>query len=351
MRLTLVNVSKSWHEFQLSKINLEIYDKEYFVLLGPTGAGKTLLLETIMGFHTLDSGLILIDGNKINDLKSWERNIAYLPQTSNISSEMTVRENIEYGLKRRQIAEKWKKAVDGIMRVMGLKAIQDRKALHLSGGEKRKVALARALILEPSVILLDEPLSNIDEEKKKELQRDIKMIHNYLDLTVIHVTHDKQEAYSLADRIGIIKKGEILQVGQPQDIWSHPNSREIASFMGYENIYRGELVSQGNDYSKIKIGNEIIKVLGCHNEKKFYALIGNYDIELSRDYHKGINDNVLSGRVKEIIDMGSIIKVIIDIGVEVKVTMTEKVFRESSIETGEKTWLKINSSDIKVIPF
>ncbi len=284
-------------------------------------------------------------------MKTWEVNIAYLPQTSNVSSEMTVRENIEYGLKQRQLADRWQKAVDGIMAVMGLDAIQDRKALHLSGGERRKVALARALILEPSVILLDEPLSNIDEEKKKDLQSDLKMIHKYLGLTVIHVTHDKEEAYNLADRVGIMKKGEILQVGEPGEVWSNPNSIEVASFLGYENIYLADVLSKGNGYSRIKIGNEILKIPGYFDEEKLHALIGDHDIELSRSYHKGADDNILSGVVKEIIDFGSIIRVLVDIGVDINVWIAKKNFRNLSLERGEKIWVKFKAEDVKVIPF
>jgi ABC-type Fe3+/spermidine/putrescine transport system ATPase subunit len=350
VKITLKEVSKAWPRFKLKDINLEVRDGEYFVLLGPTGSGKTLLLETLMGFHNPHSGDILIDDEKLGDIKAWENEIVYLPQISNISYEMTVRQNIEYVLDRREITDRWKRAVDGIITVMGLSDIEDRPAVYLSGGERRKVSLARALILEPQAVLLDEPLNNIDEEKKRELQKDLQMIHEYLNLTVIHVTHDRFEAYSLADRMGLMKNGRILQVGTPKEIWYSPNNRDIASFIGYENIIETELIERRQGHIDVSMDSKKIRVLGEFEGKKFNALIWNQDITISRNYYKKINENLLGGEITEIIDLGSLVEITTDIGVPIKSTMGKREFKEKSLKIGEQVWLNIKPEDITLIP-
>lgn len=350
VKLRLEGVSKSWEDFHLKDIDLEVGDGEYFVLLGPTGAGKTLLLETIMGYHKLDSGIIKIDGRNLSEIPPTDRNIGYVPQTPSLSMEMTVRENMEYSLERRNIAERWSQAVDGILKVMGLKNIEDRKALYLSGGERRKLALARVLITQPDAILLDEPLSSIDAGKKMQLQDDLKMIHNYLDITAIHVTHDKQEAYSLGERMGIMINGTLLQTGNPNQIYSQPKTKEVAEFLGYENIYRAELIGSWDAYIKADIGSNIVKVKQSERVDTFHAIIWNHDIKYSKAYYKDMETNTFEGKVKEVRDQGSLVTIIADIGVEIRSTVLKSTYNRTPIKEGDNAYFSFNAEDMKIIP-
>ncbi len=350
VKLTLEGVSKSWPGFQLKDIDLEIGDGEYFILLGPTGAGKTLLLETIMGYHTLDSGRILFDDKDITKTKPEDRNIGYVPQTPSLSQDMTVRENIEYGLRMKRKADKWKKAVDGIMEMMEITELEKRLALTLSGGEKRKVSLARALILEPAAILLDEPLSSIDEEKKRSLQEDLHMIHRYLDLSVIHVTHDRLEAYSMAQKMGVMNEGEIIQVGTPREIYSDPRDESVAKFIGYENIYGAKLVSQGGGCTKVDLGPHVIKAVGEPEGEDFLAVVRNDDVTLSFNYFSGMEDNPMLGTITDVLNQGAIVTVSADVGLPLKATILRRQYNQLPVEPGDRVWFTFKAGDVKLIP-
>jgi ABC-type Fe3+/spermidine/putrescine transport system ATPase subunit len=350
VKLTLRGVSKSWSGFQLKDIDLEVGGGEYFVLLGPTGAGKTLLLEAIMGYHNLDNGKILLDEFDITETKPFERNIGYVPQTPSLSLEMTVRDNIEYGLKRRGFAERYSHAIDGVMKVMGLSEMEDRLALFLSGGERRKLALARVLILEPDALLLDEPLSSIDEKKKRDMEEDLKMIQRYLDLTVIHVTHDQFEAYNLADRLGVMDRGEIIQVGTPVDVYSRPINRVVASFIGYENIFDAKLVSRVSGYTLIDLGSCVLKAKQDLEGEDFLAFFQSHDIKLSKNYFKGLDDNTILGTVTEVLDRGILVTVTADIGVPIKATLLKSTYRDLPVKEGEKVYVNLRADDVKLIP-
>ncbi|MFP3952080.1 MAG: ATP-binding cassette domain-containing protein [Candidatus Bathyarchaeia archaeon] len=350
VKLRLEGVSKSWEDFHLRQIEMEVDNGEYFVLLGPTGAGKTLLLETIMGYHTPDSGRITLNGRDLSEMPPSERNIGYVPQTPSLSMDMTVRENMEYSLKRRRIAEKWNIAVNGILQVMGLKEIEDRKALYLSGGERRKLALARVLITEPDAILLDEPLNSIDAGKKMQLQNDLQMIHRYLDLTVIHVTHDKQEAYSLGERMGIMINGALLQTGEPENIYSQPNSREVAEFLGYENIYEVKVRGRLDSYTKVDLGSNSVNVKQDAEGERYHAIIWNHDVQYSTNYYRDINTNTLQGVVEEVQDRGPLVTVVADIGVTIRSTVLKSTYNQTPIKKGDKAYFSFKAEDVKLIP-
>ena len=240
-RLELRSVYKDFGGFKLDNVNLSLEAGEYFVLVGPTGSGKTLLLETVNGFHSVDYGIVEFDGRDITDLPPSKRSVGYVPQTPNLNDSQTVRENIEFTVRLRHLPGDWTREVKGIIAMMSLGAMEDKLALNLSGGERRKVALARAIILKPDLLLLDEPLSSLDVSSKHALRDEISMIHRYLGCTVIHVTHNQQEALGLATRMGVMRRGTIVKTGTVEEVFDDPMDEYAARFLGYENIYPAEV--------------------------------------------------------------------------------------------------------------
>lgn len=348
-RLSLRGVSKTYPGFELRDIDLEVGEGEYFVLLGPTGAGKTLLLETIMGFHPVDEGRILLDGRDITSTAPGERDMGYVPQSPTISPGMTVRENIEFALRRREQDERWERAIDGIIDLMSLGEKEDHRAATLSGGERRKTALARALITQPSTLILDEPLQGIDERARRSLVEDLRRIHGYLGLTIIHVTHGLGEAFALAGRVGVMMGGRLAQTGSPEEIYNHPSDEAVAKFVGYENIYPARLVRSGEGHSVVSVGGMEVKTSETPRRSRVLVAIRNEDIDVSRDYFSRIDDNTVEGTVHGILDHGPTATITADAGATMKTSVSKRVLRDLAIEAGDRVWLTFNARSVRII--
>ena len=346
-KLSLQKVSKDWGRFQLKNINLTIKEGEYFVLIGPTGSGKTLLLETILGFHELDSGKILHNRIDITDHSPSERNIGYVPQMPALSPQLTVRENIEFILKRLGLLESHRRLVDGIVEMMSLKELEKRKTLHLSGGEKRKVALARALVLEPKTILLDEPFNNLDITMKQELREELRLIHSYLDLTVIHVTHDQSEALNLANRIGVINNGRIVNVGTVDEVFSNPKDVYAARFLGYQNIYDSKLFENTNSFSKMRIGNVTLRATSPPSRKKGFIAVHSDEISVSKQTPRNSNENIFLGSVSDYHTLGSIVTLHVDVGIPLIISLPRRRFNDLNLNRDEKIWISFSTDAVK----
>lgn len=206
--LRIDGISKSWTEFSLKDISLEIQKDEYFVILGPTGSGKTLLLEVLAGFHQPDAGRVEFNRDDYTDLPPNERNFGFVYQDYVLFPHMKVRGNIAYGLKVRK-AEDIEEKVEEMARAVGVDHLLDRQPLNLSGGEQQRVAMARALVLRPDVLLLDEPYAGLDRQTSAALRNMVKEIHNQYGGIVVHVTHDQEEAVILGDRVAVMREGTI----------------------------------------------------------------------------------------------------------------------------------------------
>jgi molybdate/tungstate transport system ATP-binding protein len=239
--LRLENVSKDWREFKLRNISFEVKRGEYFILLGHSGAGKTLLLELIAGIHRPDSGRIYLEGEDITERPPEKRSIAYMPQNYALFPHLSVYDNIAYGLKLRKFKrDEIREIVNELSEVLGISHLLHRNPKTLSGGEQQRVALARALAIKPKLLLLDEPFSNLDMATRFRLIEEMKKWHKELGFTAIHVTHSFDEAMALGDRIGVMVNGKVEQVGRCEDVFSEPKSVEIAEFLGY-NVLRGSI--------------------------------------------------------------------------------------------------------------
>jgi len=229
--------------FHLHSINLEVRTGEYYVLLGPSGVGKTVILESIAGIHKQLEGKIVIDGKDVSFAPPEARDIAFVPQDLALFPHLKVIENILFGAKIRNVPMKtYQPLLDDLLELLHISHRLSAFPGTLSGGEKQRVALARALITMPKIILLDEPMSALDPPIRRHLQRTLKELHKHFGVTILHVTHNQEEAFVLGDIISILVNGSIVQTGKRNRVYFFPETKEIARFTGMENIFRGKVV-------------------------------------------------------------------------------------------------------------
>lgn len=230
----------------IEDLSLDIKGGEFFTLLGPSGCGKTTLLRMIAGFNTIEGGDFYLGDRRINTLDPSKRNIGMVFQNYAIFPHLTVRQNVEFGLKARKMpADKIKKETDEFLKLMQIEEFAERIPERLSGGQQQRVALARALVIRPDILLMDEPLSNLDAKLRLEMRTVIRDIQNQLKITTVYVTHDQEEAMAISDRIAVMKDGVIQQIGSPRQLYQRPTNTFVASFIGRTNILQAKLVCEG----------------------------------------------------------------------------------------------------------
>ena len=227
-------------------LSLDIREGEFFTLLGPSGCGKTTLLRMIAGFNSIEGGDFFFGEKRINDLDPAKRNIGMVFQNYAIFPHYTVRKNVEFGLKNKKFPkDKIKTQSEKFMKLMQIDQYADRMPERLSGGQQQRVALARALCIEPDVLLMDEPLSNLDAKLRVEMRTVIKNIQHNVGITTVYVTHDQEEAMAVSDRIAVMNAGVIQHVGTPKSIYQRPANLFVATFIGRSNVIKGKLVVDG----------------------------------------------------------------------------------------------------------
>jgi molybdate/tungstate transport system ATP-binding protein len=349
MGLELENISKSWREFELKNIDIHVENGDYFILLGPTGAGKTLLLETIMGFHKPDKGTIFLDGVDITDLPPEKRNIGYVSQKCVLFSHMNVRQNVEFGLKMRG-TEKTERhqAVNQILDFMGLMSLENRLPATLSGGEKQKVAIARVLVTKPKTILLDEPLTGIDAEAARELKNELKQLGRS-GKTVMHVTHNQIEGFSLCNKIAVMKSGRIVQIGKPKEIFMKPRTYFVANFLGYENVFKTQIVEKQGSVSLVSAKGVKLKVSKEVTAPECIIAIRPEDITVHFSQIRNNDLNVLKGTITEFADQGATVSLTVDAALTFRTIISKRFFIEKNLEIGQNVWLSFKTSSIKII--
>lgn len=342
-RLSLRNISKDFDGFQIRDLSITVEPGEYLVIVGPTGAGKSLLLETIQGFHRLDEGDIILNDADVTLLPQSQRRIAYVPQNPYFPPQSTVTQILEYGADSSQDGSSM--MLEGLTRMMHLDGYLDRQVVSLSGGEKRKLALAKALMGQPLILLLDEPLSNLDTVSKNVLREELTAVHRYLDLTVVHVTHDQTEALTLADRIAVVRNGSLVTVGTVEEVYDDPVDEYAARFLGYQNVFNASW----------RRGDEVnVDGVSLHTSKsdlveQTKVAIHGSEVVLHRREPGDTEDNVHQGEVTRIATTGPTSYITVDIGIPLTLTMGRRPYESTKLKVGEILWVVFSRSAVKPI--
>ena len=346
-RLELNNIHKDFDGFEITDLTLTVEPGQYLVIIGPTGAGKTLLLETIQGFHELDSGEILLDDADITKLPQSQRRIAYVPQNPIFPQQQTVAQILSFGAGR--FYDDASRILDGITEMMNLKHHLDRQVITLSGGERRKLALARALIQQPKVLLLDEPLNNLDVISQASLRDEIQMIHRYLGLTTIHVTHDQVEALTMADRLAVIRNGSLKAFGTVEEVYNDPQDEYAARFFGYRNIYPVQGYQRVEPYTEANIGGVTLRSSLVPDKDQTKVAVHGAEIILHRKPPINTDDNLFKGKVSELTTNGPISYLTADIGVKIVLTLSRRPVKAANLHKGEDIWVQFSTDAVKPI--
>ena len=334
--------------FLLQDINLDVEPGEYFIILGPTGAGKTVLLEAIAGLYPVLEGTIRVDGREITRLKPEKRGIGIVYQDQVLFPHLSVEENIAFGLKSMKCPRRdVKPRVDIIAEVLGIAHLLRRSPPTLSGGEKQKVALARALVTEPAVLLLDEPLSALDPETKERMQRELAEIHRRLKVTMIHVTHDFEEAIALGDRVAVLNEGQIAQVGTAEDVLRRPNSEFVANFALSRNIFSGETDVTDGGYVLVDIGGIQLMAITALTGRVHLSLRPE-DIFISSEPLQSTARNSFEGTITDIVDRGAVMHVMVSVPPDFVCLVTRQALGELDLRKGVKVWITFKASAIHV---
>jgi len=325
----LEKVTKRFGDFAaVDDVSLEVYRGEIFCLLGGSGSGKTTLLRMLAGFENPSSGKIFIDGQDMSGIPPYQRPVNMMFQSYALFPHMTVERNVSFGLEQEGLAKsEIADRVGEILDMVKMKQFISRRPHQLSGGQRQRVALARALIKRPKLLLLDEPLGALDRKLREHTQFELINIQERLGVTFIVVTHDQEEAMTLATRIGVMNHGEILQVGTPTDIYEYPGSRFVADFVGSVNMFEGKLIEDEKDHVRIEspdLGGVIFVDHGISSapDATVWVAIRPEKLNMSR-VEPAARENAVRGVVKEVAYMGdmSIYLVQIDTGKTVRVTL------------------------------
>ncbi len=346
--LRLEGLTVDLGDFVLRDASLEVQEHEYFVILGPTGAGKTVLLESIAGLYPIKAGEIHIGTERATWLGPDKRGVGIVYQDHMLFPHLSVKDNITFGLrrqgKRNTAAEE---DADWAVSLLGIRHLLERRPDTLSGGEKQKAALARALVMRPKVLLLDEPLSALDPETRERVQRELRDLHQKLGLTCIHVTHDFEEAISLGDRIAVIGAGRILQIGAPEEIFRKPNSEFVARFALTRNIFAGEVTDGDDEAAIINIEGTPIAVV-TDLRGRHQAAVRPEDILLSAEPLRSSARNSFRGTITRIASKGSTVHLTVDVPPEFICLVTRRSFEDMDLKEGGDVYVTFKASAVHV---
>lgn len=306
------HLKKAYGEKTIIKdLSLDVYEGEFLTFLGASGCGKTTVLRTISGIDPVTSGKIYIDGQDETNLDPTKRAVNTIFQNYALFPFMNVEKNIGFGLKMKKVkASEIQKRVKEMLSLVQLEGYEKRMPIELSGGQQQRVAIARGLINNPKVLLLDEPISALDQKLRKQMQIELKALQKKLGITFIYVTHDQEEALTMSDRVVLLNDGEIEQVDTPYKIYRHPKTKYVADFIGESNLFAGEVNQVEPKRAWVTLENgQIIEInnQNCHVGEKINVLIRPEDFRLTLEAH---SQNYLEVKIKQVIYSGSFYKVL-----------------------------------------
>jgi len=340
-------VTKRFGDFvAVNQVSLDIFQGEAFCLLGASGCGKTTLLRMLAGFEDPSEGRLFIDGQDMTGIPPYERPVNMMFQSYALFPHMSVEDNVAFGLKQDGVpkAERQQRVAD-MLKLVALDGYGKRKPQQLSGGQRQRVALARSLVKRPKLLLLDEPLGALDKKLRENTQFELINLQEKLGVTFVIVTHDQEEAMTLASRIGVMNHGRILQTGTPSDIYEYPTSKYVADFIGSVNMFEGRLVEDEPDYVRIEspeLGGTVYVDHGVASapDAKVWVAVRPEKVRLDRE-RPNQSDNVFGGTVKEIAYLGDVSRylVALDSGKLVRVTQPNTDRRDDRVTWEERVWV------------
>lgn len=311
--IRLTDVDKSFDDERVvKKLNLDVEEGEFLTMLGPSGCGKTTTLRMIAGFEVPTSGQIFLEGEDVDDKKPNERNVNTVFQNYALFPHMNVFDNIAFGLVEKKVKkDEIRSRVEEMIKLVQLDGMEKRTPAQMSGGQKQRVAIARALVNRPKVLLLDEPLGALDLKLRKQMQGELKALQRRLGITFIYVTHDQEEALTMSDRIAVMNRGRLEQVGTPEEVYNHPETKFVADFIGESNIIEGYIENMTDDSIEVTMesGKAIIHETGYRMEEMVYLCIRPENLKISTEAKEGFR---FRGQVKEHIFIGSTNKTMIE---------------------------------------
>ncbi len=353
--LHIENLTKYFGEFvAVSKLSLEIFSGEFICFLGPSGCGKTTLLRAIAGLDPQSSGSITQDGKNISNLPPSERDFGIVFQSYALFPNLTVFQNVAYGLENQRLPkEEIRKRVASLLELVGMPEHTEKYPAQLSGGEQQRVALSRALVTSPGLLLLDEPLSALDARVRVALRQEIRALHERLGVTTILVTHDQEEALSMADRIVVMNDGRIEQIGTPEEIYSTPASPFVADFIGVMNFMQGEIFSSGT----VRIGENSIncETGNIQNGHKVRLTVRPEDILCRTDStsDQSVSLNSFAVKVESLEFLGSFCRLILS-GPEgfgkLKADLSTQQVHELRVTQGSSLTAEFPSRNLRIFP-
>lgn len=344
--IRIVNAVKKYgNNTVISGLNLNIKEGELFTLLGPSGCGKTTLLRMIAGFNTIEGGDFYFDDVRINDMDPSKRNIGMVFQNYAIFPHMTVEENVKFGLKNRTKDKDYiNRETEKFLKAVQIYEYKDRMPERLSGGQQQRVSLARALAIKPDVLLMDEPLSNLDAKLRVELRQVIRNIQKEVGITTVYVTHDQEEAMAISDRIAIMKEGKIQHIGTSREIYHRPKNIFVATFIGRTNIIDGEIKTDGSKKLVFADGHTIeMDSINSIPDQKVKVSIRPEDFIIDKDSTEGIK-----GVISDSIYLGLNTHYIVQLESGIKVEVIKESDLSENIMPGDRVLLTLKKHKINI---
>ena len=339
-------------DFDLQDVNLDIARGEYFVLMGPPGSGKTVFLECLCGLRRIHHGRILIDGRDVTGLEPRERGIGYVTQNYALFPHLSVEDNISFGLRRRDVTRRRvREMVEDVSELLGILGLLRRSTRGLSGGERQRVALARAIVMKPKVLLLDEPVSALDESTREDVCCELRSLQRGLSITTIHVSHNREEAFSVADRAAVLRDGHLQQIGKMGELLRTPSNECVARFMRCENLLAGTAVGEGPTPGPSRIradGMEFVIPVRAEGTVRF--IVREEDVRLARDRDlTGGGDIEIPVRLIEALDRGAYFRVELKGAVRLISHLPRASFAELAAASGDELIATVRSGAIHVL--
>jgi spermidine/putrescine transport system ATP-binding protein len=332
----------------VKKLSLDIKEGEFLTLLGPSGCGKTTTLRMIAGFSEATSGEIMLEGVDVSGLKPNERNVNTVFQNYALFPHMNVEDNIAFGLVEKKVPKaEIKERVSEMIKLVQLEGLEKRKPAQMSGGQKQRVAIARALINKPRVLLLDEPLGALDLKLRKQMQLELKHLQQKLGITFVYVTHDQEEALTMSDRIAVMHEGVMEQIGTPDEVYNHPKTKFVASFVGESNILESYVRSVDGDLLHIDLeaGKAALHAKGFGVEEMIYICVRPENVKLSET---PVEHFSIRGKVIEHIFAGSVVKTEVEL-------LTGQILKVAShpnddhVEVGKRVYVHWRPKDAIIV--